>query len=46
VYSSLASISSSLLRETQHAIWDHAVLPATQQRWESHLYPSRSRYSI
>ena len=23
------------------ATWDHAVLPATQQRWHSHLYPSQ-----
>ena len=22
-----------------HAIWDHTVLPATRQRWESRLYP-------
>jgi len=22
-----------------HAIWDHTVLRATRQRWESHLYP-------
>jgi len=29
-----------------HAILDHTVLPATRQRWESHLYPSWSRYSI
>ena len=29
-----------------HAIRDHAVLPATRQRWHSHLYPSRSWYSI
>jgi len=26
--------------------WDHTVLPATRQRWHSHLYPSRSWYSI
>ena len=30
---------------TSHAISDHTVLPATQQRWLSHLYPSRSWYS-
>jgi len=29
-----------------HAIWDHTVLPATQQRWHSRLTPSRSWYSI
>ena len=29
-----------------HAIWDHTVLPATQQRWHSRRYPSRSWYSI
>jgi len=29
-----------------HAIWDHTVLHATQQRWHSCLYPSRSSYSI
>jgi len=29
-----------------HAIWDHTVLPATQQWWLTHLYPSRSWYSI
>jgi len=23
------------------AIWDHTVLPAIQQRWPSHLYPSQ-----
>jgi len=22
-----------------HVIWDHTVLPATRQRWESRLYP-------
>ena len=22
-----------------HAIWDHTVLPATRQRWESRLFP-------
>jgi len=27
-----------------HAICDHTVLPATRKRWESHLYPSWSRY--
>jgi len=34
-----------------HAVglWDHKVLPATRQRWDSRspaLTPSRSRYSI
>jgi len=29
-----------------HAICDHTVLPATRQRWHSHLYPSQSWYSI
>ena len=29
-----------------HAIWDHTVLPATQHRWNSRRYPSRSWYSI
>jgi len=28
------------------AIWDHTVLPATRQRWQSRLYPNRSWYSI
>jgi len=27
-------------------IWDHTVLPVTQQRWLSRLYPSRRWYSI
>jgi len=27
-------------------MWDHTVLPATRHRWHSHLYPSRSWYSI
>ena len=29
-----------------HTIWNHTVLPATQQMWHSRLYPSRSWYSI
>ena len=28
------------------AMWDHTMLPATRQRWHSHLYPSWSWYSI
>jgi len=27
------------------AIWDHTMLPATQQRWRSRRYPSRSWHS-
>jgi len=24
--------------QNSHAVWDHTVLPATRQRWESRLY--------
>ena len=28
-----------IMFEGLHVIWDHTVLPATRQRWESRLYP-------
>ena len=38
MYSSLASTLLFTAMGNSHAIWDHTVLPATQQRWESCLY--------
>jgi len=38
VYSSLQKLCHTVIGNS-HAIWDHTVLPATQQRWESRLYP-------
>jgi len=38
VYSSWHQLSYSPLRETRMP-WDHTVLPATRQKWESCLYP-------
>jgi len=33
----MTEVTTPLLELT--AIWDHTVLPATQQRWHSSLYP-------
>jgi len=39
VYSSLASTYLFTAMGNSYAIWDHTVLPATRQRWESRLCP-------
>ena len=38
MYSSLRKLCHTATGNS-HAIWDHTVLPATRQRWESRLYP-------
>ena len=42
VYTDIAKFAGHLPRRygNSRAIWDHTVLPATRQRWHSHLYPS------
>jgi len=39
VYSSLASTYLFTTTGYSHTIWDHTMLPATRQRWESRHYP-------
>jgi len=39
VYSSLASTQLFTATGNSHTTWDHTVLSATRQRWESRLYP-------
>jgi len=39
VHCSSQKLGHTTTGSSHNATWDHTVLPATRQRWESHLYP-------